>query len=59
MFDVGNKVKVRCKGVPYLGVVRQIKWGLAFVDFHGERRSEWISIARLERVNENETPQSG
>jgi hypothetical protein len=51
MVDVNNRVLVRFKGEPYFGTVKQIKFGLAYVDFDGKRKNDWIELRRLERHN--------
>jgi hypothetical protein len=52
MFDVGDKVSVRLYGESYNGVVRKVKWGMAYVDFEGKHTNEWLGINRLEKRNE-------
>ena len=51
MFEIGAKVQVRFRGEAYLGTVRSLKWGLAFLDFEGKRENGWIGINRLEKAN--------
>lgn len=47
MLDKGDKVIYLKKGERYNGVVKEIKWGMAYVDFKGVIKNEWIQITRL------------
>jgi len=51
MFKVGDKVSVRFQGESYMGVIKKIKWGIAFIEFVGYK-NQWINIGSLELVDE-------
>lgn len=50
MLDVGSKVAYLHKGISYQGVIKHMKWGMAFVDFKGSHESEWITLTRLRKI---------
>lgn len=51
MFRAGDKVSVRFEGESYTGVIKKIKWGIAYVEFD-TYKNQWVNIGSLEEVNE-------
>lgn len=49
MFNVKDKVKYLYRGKIYIGMVKDIKWGMAYVDFKDVITTKWIQIIRLEK----------
>lgn len=48
MFEEGDHVMVRFRGEPHLGVIKTIKWGLAYIRFD-KRQSQWVDIKYLSK----------
>lgn len=47
MFNVGDKVTVLLRGKQHDGIVRKVKWGLAYLDFQGGLKNDWYDIRHI------------
>ena len=52
MFEIGDKITMRLYGESHVGIVKQIKWGLIFIDFQGKHKNGWFEIRRAEKLHE-------